>query len=259
MSNQKERVYTAAVIVIGNEVLSGRIQDKNLNFLAKELKELGIRLREGRVIPDVEDVIVATVNELRARHDYVFTTGGIGPTHDDITAQTVADAFGVPLERNAQATAILEEYYGDAVNESRMRMANIPQGGILLDNPVSKAPGFQLGNVYVLPGVPRIMQAIFDGFKHRLAGGRPMLSRTVTAFLMESVAAPGLSDIQTQFANTEIGSYPFVRNQRFGTALVVRSVDGDELGAATDAVVTLVRSLGAEPDVVEGEDKASVD
>jgi len=208
MSDSDERIYTAAVIVIGNEVLSGRIQDANLHYLALGLKERGIRLLEARVIPDVGETIAGAVNELRARHDYVFTTGGIGPTHDDITAESVARAFGVALSPHPDAVRILEEYYGEDINEARMRMANVPVGGELLENPVSRAPGFRIGNVFVLPGVPRIMQAIFDGLKHTLAGGRPMMSRTVTAFVAESSAAQELAAIQERFPDVELGSYP---------------------------------------------------
>lgn len=253
MSSSPERIYTAAVVVIGNEVLSGRIRDANVHFLANALRERGIRLREARVVADTEEAIVAAVNALRAAHDYVFTTGGIGPTHDDVTADCVARAFGVALERNAEAVAILEEYYGEDINEARMRMARIPAGATLLDNPVSRAPGFQIGNVFVLPGVPRIMQAIFDGFRHRLAGGRPLRARTVTAFIAESLAASGLAAIQSRYPGAEIGSYPHFRQRRFGTSLVVRSADAEVLEAAAAEVVALVRSLGEEPTVTEGE------
>ena len=248
-----ERIYNAAIVVIGNEVLSGRVQDANVNYLALRLKDQGIRLVEVRIIPDVERTIADTVNALRAEHDYVFTTGGIGPTHDDITAQSVATAFGVALERNPDAVRLLEEYYGDRINEGRMRMANIPAGAELLDNPVSWAPGFRLGNVYVLPGVPRIMQAMFDSFRHRLAGGRPVRSRTVNAFVAESVVAGGLAALQERFEDVEIGSYPYVRDHRFGCALVARCVDETRLAAATDAIAALVRELGGEPEILDGE------
>jgi molybdenum cofactor synthesis domain-containing protein len=251
-----ERSYTAAVIVIGNEVLSGRVQDANVKFLALRLNEQGIRLREARVIPDVEEVVAATVNELRAAHDYVFTTGGIGPTHDDITAQSVATAFGVALERNPEAVELLESYYGDRINEGRLRMAKVPAGGELLENPVSWAPGFRLHNVYVLPGVPSIMRAMFDTFKHRLAGGRPVRSRTVNAFLPESTVAGGLAAIQERLPDVEIGSYPYVRDERFGCALVSRSVDVARLDEAVAAIATLVRELGTEPEIVDGEASA---
>ena len=245
----RERIYTAAIVVIGNEVLSGRVQDLNVNFLALNLNERGVRVREVRVIADEKQRIVDAVNTLRAVHDYVFTTGGIGPTHDDITAESIAAAFGVALERNPQAVELLDDYYGDRINEARLRMANIPAGGELLDNPVSRAPGFRVGNVYVLPGVPRIMQAIFDGFAATLSGGRPMLSTTVSAFLGESVVASGLAAIQERYADVEIGSYPYSRDQRHGCALVSRCVDEKRLALATEEIAALVRSLGGEVDV----------
>jgi molybdenum cofactor synthesis domain-containing protein len=250
---ERDRVYTAAVVVIGNEVLSGRVQDANVHHLAGVLKQAGVRLREARIVPDVDEVIVATVNELRAAHDYVFTTGGIGPTHDDITAASVARAFGVPLERNAEAVRLLEAHYGDELNQARLRMASVPLGAELLDNPVSGAPGFRLENVFVLPGVPRIMQAMVDGFRHTLAGGRPLLSRTVTAALAESLAAAGLEAIATRHPQVEVGSYPFMRQGRFGTALVMRAVEPDDLDAVTREVEALVRSLGVEPTISDGE------
>ena len=253
----EDRIYTAAIVVIGNEVLSGRVQDLNVSYLARGLKDCGIRLREVRIIPDVRQTIIDTVNALRAMHDYVFTTGGIGPTHDDITAESIAAAFEVALERNPQAIALLEQHYGDRINEARLRMANIPAGGELLDNPVSWAPGFRLHNVYVLPGVPRIMQAMFDAFRHRLAGGRPVRSRTVNAFIAESAVAAGLSAIQDRFDDVEIGSYPFVRNERFGCALVARAVDGARLAEASEAIAALVRELGAEPEISDGEGSPS--
>ena len=252
-----ERIFTAAVIIIGNEVLSGRVTDANLNYIAIRLKQQGIRLREARVIPDVRETIIDNVNTLRREHDYVFTTGGIGPTHDDITAESVAGAFEVALIQHPQAMALLKEYYGDDINPGRLRMANIPQGGELLDNPVSWAPGFQLGNVFVLPGVPSIMQAMFDGFYHRLAGGRPVLSRTVNAFLAESLVAEGLAALQTRYPETEIGSYPYVKNQRFGCALVVRSARRDDVDKVSHAVAELVRELGGEPEIIEGEGGSS--
>src|SRR5512134_200599 len=171
------RTVTAAVIIIGNEVLSGRTADANLCFLAKALNEVGVRVREARIIPDDEAVIVETVNACRQTFDYVLTTGGIGPTHDDITSASIAKAFGVPLERNPQAIRALEQHYRPGeFNEAGRKMADIPAGASLIDNPLSKAPGFQIGNVFVLPGVPVIMRAMFDGLRARLSGGEPMLS-----------------------------------------------------------------------------------
>lgn len=253
MNDKNERVYTAAVVIIGNEILSGRTQDTNLNYLARELNAQGIRLREARVIPDRSETIVSTVNVLRARYDYLFTTGGIGPTHDDITAASIAHALGTRLECSEKALQILHTYYQDDLNDARKRMAYLPVGARLLDNPVSRAPGFQLANVYVLPGVPRIMQAIFEGFRHRLAGGRPLLSRTITAFILESQAAEGLATIQARYPEAEIGSYPYVRNRRFGSALVVRCEQESMLENASQEIIALVRSFGKEPLVEEGE------
>jgi molybdenum cofactor synthesis domain-containing protein len=248
MLDSTDRIYYAAAIIIGNEILSGRSQDANLKYLANGLNTRGIQLREARIIPDIVDAIVVTVNELRSRYDYVFTTGGIGPTHDDITARSVALAFGVKLECNPQALKILADYYCDKLNEPHKRMAMIPKGGILLDNPVSRAPGFQFENVYVLPGVPRIMQAMFDGFVHRLAWGRPMLTRTINAFIAESQVAEQLSDIQKRYPDAELGSYPYVRNHRFGTALVIRAMQKSALEAAQAEIIEMVRSLGEEPE-----------
>ncbi len=239
----------AAVLIIGNEILSGRTQDANLNFLAAALGDLGIRVREARVIGDFDEAIVAAVNELRRRYTYVFTTGGIGPTHDDITSAAVAKAFGVALERNAEAVARLERQYArEDINEARLRMADIPAGASLITNPVSNAPGFRLGNVFVLAGVPRIAQAMFDSIRHELSGGPPMLSRTVTIHLAEGVLAAGLAQIQDAHAEVEIGSYPFFRANRLGAAIVVRGTDAAKLRAAAAAVADLARALGAEPE-----------
>lgn len=226
-------VVTAAVIVIGNEILSGRTQDTNLAYLAKELGELGIRVREARVVPDDEVEVVAAVNAARARYTYVFTTGGIGPTHDDITAACVAKAFGLPLERHPEAERRLLAYYPpEKVNEARMKMAETPRGATLIDNPVSVAPGFRVENVHVLPGVPSIMRAMFEGLRGSLRGGAPVLSRTVTAYCPEGEVAAPLAAIQARHPDVEIGSYPFMRQDRFGTSLVLRSADRDGLDAA---------------------------
>jgi len=245
---------TAAVLIIGNEILSGRTQDANLAYLAKGLNEVGVRLGEARVIADVEDEIVAAVNALRARHDYVFTTGGIGPTHDDITAECVAKAFARPLIRHAEALRRLDAHYertGIELNEARLRMANTPEGADLIDNPVSSAPGFRVENVYVMAGVPRICQAMFDGIKHTLVGGAPVLTRTVQCGLPEGKLAAGLKAIQDRFGEVEIGSYPSYRAGGFGVAVVLRTTDAAVLAAATDAVAGLVRELGDTPEVLK--------
>jgi len=239
---------TACMIIIGNEILSGRTKDKNLGFLAERMSEWGIRLMEARVIPDIEATIVATVNECRAQYDYVFTSGGIGPTHDDITAAAIAKAFGVRIHRHPDALKIMQrQHRPEDLNEARLKMADVPEGSILIDNPVSGAPGFQIGNVYVMAGVPMIMQAMLEGLRHKLVGGAPVLSRSVRAFLPEGVVAEGLGKIQARFAEIDIGSYPFFRKGRFGTSLVLRGTDEAELERARGEVEALVRSLGETP------------
>ncbi|MDZ4736785.1 MAG: competence/damage-inducible protein A [Rhodospirillaceae bacterium] len=243
---------TAAVLIIGNEILSGRTQDVNLNWLAKELTELGIRLREARVVSDVEGEIVAAVNELRSRYDYVFTTGGIGPTHDDITSASIAKAFGLPWVRHPDAVKILEaQYEPGQLNEARLRMATMPEGAELVDNPVSGAPGYRIGNVFVLAGVPSIMRAMFDNARGRLRGGPPVLSQTVSTYLGEGTIAKPLGELQDRHPELDIGSYPFFRGGRFGTSLVIRGTDRTQIAAAAEALRETIRSLGDTP--VEGE------
>ena len=240
---------TACVLIIGNEILSGRTQDQNLAFLAQGLNEIGIRVTEARVIADDEAIIIATVNHCRQTFDYVFTTGGIGPTHDDITSACVAKALGRPLIRHPAAeAALLAHYRASEVNPARMKMAEVPGGSILIDNPVSTAPGFQIENVIVLPGVPAIMRAMFDGLRHRLKGGAPMLSRTISSFTTEGSIAQPLEAIQAAHAQVEIGSYPFVRSGRFGVSLVVRGVDDAEVDAAAAAISVMLQAAGAEAD-----------
>jgi molybdenum cofactor synthesis domain-containing protein len=244
----REKIVTAAVLIIGNEILSGRTQDANLAYLALGLNQVGVTLREARVIPDVAETIIATVNELRAKFDYVFTTGGIGPTHDDITSECIAAAFGVPWTLHPDAHATFLEYYKPGeLNEARLRMAHTPEGATLVTNPVSRAPGFRMGNVFVMAGIPRVMQAMFDGVKHDLVGGRPMLSRTVSCHLPEGIIAKGLGEIQKAHPDLDIGSYPFYRRGEFGTSLVIRGREAEELGIATAAVVELVSALGGTP------------
>jgi molybdenum cofactor synthesis domain-containing protein len=242
------KIVTACVLIIGNEILSGRTQDANLAFLAHNLNEAGIRLREARVIPDDPERIVATVNEVRAVYDYVFTTGGIGPTHDDITSQCIADAFGVRLVLHPEAKRLLESHYPPGgLNEARLRMAYVPEGAVLLPNPISRAPGFQIGNVHVLPGVPRIMQGIFEQLKYRLAGGDKVLSRSVSCALAEGTLAADLSALQDRYTDLEIGSYPYFRRGDFGVTLVVRGVDAVRLDAATLELKRLIENLGGVP------------
>jgi molybdenum cofactor synthesis domain-containing protein len=238
-------VVTAAVLVIGDEILSGRTKDKNVGYIADYLTAIGIDLREVRVVPDVEAEIVASVNALRARYDHVFTTGGIGPTHDDITADSVAKAFGVGIDFDPRAVAILSERYGNAdLNLARMRMARIPDGAELIENSVSKAPGFTIGNVHVMAGVPSIMQAMLDALAPRLPTGQKMLSRSVPAGMGEGRIAKRLGEIQADFPDVIIGSYPsFDQTTGFTTTVVLRSRDETRLTAAEVAVVGMLEEV----------------
>ena len=251
------KTVTACLLVIGNEILSGRTQDANLNFLAKGLNEVGVRLREARVIPDVPETIITTVNEVRAKFDYVFTTGGIGPTHDDITAECVARAFELKLVLDPEAKRRLEIRYRQMggqveLNEARLRMAHVPEGATLIDNPVSAAPGFQIGNVFVMAGVPAIAQAMFDSVKHRLVGGAKVLARSVNCRLAEGTIAKDLTEIQERCPQIDIGSYPFwSRGGGFGVSLVLRGTDPQELARATEEVAAMITQHGGEP--IEGD------
>jgi len=242
------KTVTAALLVIGNEILSGRIRDANLPYLALELNKLGIRLLEARVVPDREEEIVAAVNALRRRYDYLFTTGGIGPTHDDITAASVAKAMGVALRRHPDAVKALASRFANPadLNEARLRMANVPEGGVLIDNPVSGAPGFQIENVFVMAGVPSIMQAMFQGLRRRLTGGQPLLARTLVTNLPEGGIAGPLGELQQRHPEVEIGSYPFYRTGRFGVSLVLRATDERALARGATALRELLTGLGGE-------------
>lgn len=237
---------TAAVLLIGDEILSGRTKDKNLGFIADYMTALGIDLREARLVPDVEDEIVAALNALRQRYTYVFTTGGIGPTHDDITADAVARAFGVPCEHDPRAVEILLAYFkemGREANEARMRMARMPRGASLIDNPVSRAPGFQMGNVFVMAGVPKIMNAMMEDVATRLIRGVPMTSKTVEFRGGEGDAAKPLGEIQKAYPSVVIGSYPFQAPDGFATNLVLRSRDEATLEQAYRDVCRMAQEL----------------
>lgn len=233
---------TAAVLIIGNEILTGKTQDINLNAIALRLLPLGIRLSEARVVADDEEAIIAAVNALRAANDYVFTTGGIGPTHDDITAVYVAKAFGRALVENPEARARLLHYYGpEKLTATRLLMARMPEGATLIDNPVSAAPGFQIENVFVMAGVPDIMRAMFDGCVARLRSGPAYQSRTINCLVPESLIAEKLGAIAAGFADCSIGSYPWFRLGQYGLSLVVRGTDGARLDAAAAAILALAR------------------
>lgn len=244
MTASAEQV-TAAVLVIGDEILSGRTKDRNIGYIAEYLTAIGVDVREVRVVPDVEEEIVAAVNALRARYSYVFTTGGIGPTHDDITADCVAKAFGVGIDIDPRARAMLLEYIKpEDLNEARLRMARIPHGAELVENPVSKAPGFWIGNVIVMAGVPTIMQAMLDQVAPKLKTGVRMLSETVRADAREGDVGGPLGAIAKANPEVSIGSYPFMgEDGRPNTNLVLRSRDAAKLAAAVAQVEAMVAAL----------------
>jgi molybdenum cofactor synthesis domain-containing protein len=237
----------ACVIIIGNEVLSGRTQDLNLAYIGKRCDELGITLAEARVIEDDEDRIIACVNECRKLYTYVFTTGGIGPTHDDITSASIARAFSRKLIRHPDAVAAMDDYYDTGMlTEARLKMAEVPEGATLIDNPVSAAPGFQIENVYVLPGVPMIMQAMFEGISATLEGGEPMLSESVASNLGESMMAEALAALQQQYDDVSIGSYPYFKKGKLGVNLVMRSRDAQRMAELGGKLESMIAELGGE-------------
>ena len=242
---------TAAVLVIGDEILSGRTQDTNTNYIARFLAALGIDLRQVRVVGDVEAEIAAALNALRAAHDFVFTTGGIGPTHDDITADAVAAAFGVGIGYHPEAYALLEARYPPGeFNDMRKRMARIPHGAALVANSVSGAPGFHIGNVFVMAGVPMVMRAMLEAIAPQLPHGPVVISVTLEAQVPEGVIAPGLAQVQKDHPDVAIGSYPFYREgaeRPFGAQLVVRGRDGDAVERAALSLEDVLRQLGAVP------------
>ena len=239
-----ERIWTAAVLVIGDEILSGRTQDKNVAQIATWLEVQGIRLREVRIVPDVEQEIVDALNAIRARYDYVFTTGGIGPTHDDITVDAVAKALGVGVIIHPAARAILERYYtarGSELTEARLRMARVPEGADLIPNRMSGAPGICWGNIFILAGVPHITAGMLDALTGTLEGGLPVLSETVGCWTVESEVAELLRSTEAAYEGCQIGSYPFFRDGKSGANFVIRSTDPDILQSCVD---TLCEGLG---------------
>jgi molybdenum cofactor synthesis domain-containing protein len=251
MSDQ--RTWTAALLVIGDEILSGRTQDKNVAQLATWLNDQGIRLAEVRVVPDDIGRIGEALNGLRARYDYLFTTGGIGPTHDDITVDAIAAAFGVPVIVHPEARRVLEDYYRDRdvpLTEARLRMARTPEGAELLQNPSSGAPGIRLGNVYVLAGVPSIAASMLEALTGKLEGGRPVVSVTIGARTPESEVADLLRETEAAHPGVAIGSYPFFKDGRYGSNFVIRSEDGELARATGEDLAGRLRQSGHEP--VEG-------
>jgi molybdenum cofactor synthesis domain-containing protein len=246
----EERIWTAGLLIIGDEILSGRTQDKNIAQVAGWLNLQGIRLNEVRVVPDLVERIAAAVNALRAEYDYLFTTGGIGPTHDDITVDAIAYALGVPVVVHPKARAILEEYYATrgGLNEGRLRMARVPEGAELIENRMSGAPGIRRGNLFILAGVPHIAVQMLESLAGTIEGGRPLLSRTVGCWTAESEVATLLAEVERAHAGCQIGSYPFFREGRVGANFVIRSTEEAALAACETEL--LARLKAAEREVV---------
>ena len=238
-----ERIWTAALIVIGDEILSGRTHDKNIAQVASWLQVQGIRLMEVRVVPDVEERIVAAVDALRTAHDYLFTTGGIGPTHDDITVDAVAAALGLPVVVHPEARRILEDYYATrgGITEARLRMARVPEGAELIPNRMSGAPGIKIGNLHLMAGVPHIAAQMLDALTGTLEGGAPLLTETIGCWVAESEVADLLREVEKAHASCSIGSYPFFKEGKVGANFVIRSTSADDLASCAD---TLCEALG---------------
>lgn len=247
----QDKIWTAALLVIGDEILSGRTQDKNIAQVASWLNAQGIRLVEVRVVPDVEAAIVEAVNTLRARNDYLFTTGGIGPTHDDITVDSIAAALGVGVEHHPDAVAILERYYETrgGVTEARLRMARVPQGAALIPNRMSGAPGIHIGNIFIMAGVPAITAGMLDALTGTLEGGAPLVSVTLGAWAAESEVADLLRAVEKAHPGCVIGSYPFFREGRVGANFVARSTIAADARACCDAIAAGLAERGYESTV----------
>jgi molybdenum cofactor synthesis domain-containing protein len=240
-----QETITAGLVVIGEEILSGRTKDANIAYVASYLTRIGILLREVRIVADLEAAIVAAVDELRTRFTYVLATGGIGPTHDDVTTDAIAKAFGVPVVVDPEAVAVMSRRFsGGELTPARLRMARIPEGAVLIDNVLSRAPGFMIGNVIVMAGVPSIMQVMLDAVSPRLKKGRPMLSRSVRLDVPEGDAAEGLGVLQAAHPQVQIGSYPFFENKRLGTYVVLRSTDEVRLAAAEQDLWKFIGEAG---------------
>ena len=247
-----ERIYTAGLLVIGDEILSGRTQDKNIAQVGAWLGLQGIRLREVRVVPDIIETIADAVNALRGQHDYLFTTGGIGPTHDDVTVDAIAHALGVPVVVHPKARAVLETYYETrgGLTDARLRMARVPEGAELIENRMSGAPGIRVENIFIMAGVPHIAVLMMEALSGTLAGGRPLLSRTVGGTVPESEVADLLREVEAAFEGVQIGSYPFFREGRVGANFVIRSTDEGVLARCEDELVARLEADGR--DVVRG-------
>jgi len=237
----KNTKVNAAILIIGNEILSGRTQDTNTNTLATWLNSIGVKVNEVRIVPDIEKTIVETLNVLRKTNNYVFTTGGIGPTHDDITAKSVSKAFGLKYEVHKEAYKILEVYYKPGeFNEGRQKMVWMPEKAELILNPTSGAPGFSVENVFCLPGVPSILKSMLGGLKNRIVGGEPILSHTISLRTVESEIANSLTKIQDQNKNVEIGSYPFFHAGKLGVSIVLRSEDQSKIDLCNSQILEFV-------------------
>ena len=245
MKNKKEII--AGIIIIGNEILSGRTQDTNTSTLSIWLNSLGIRVQEVRIIPDIEEYIIDTVNSFRKKFDYVFTTGGIGPTHDDITASSISKAFNLTYGQHKEAFSILEKYYKKGeFTEGRQKMAWMPQGANLILNPTSGAPGFNIENVFCLPGVPSILKSMLGGITNKLIGGEPILSHTINLRTVESEIAKSLSNVQNNNKDVEIGSYPFFRAGKLGVAIVLRCTDQNKIDKCNLEILKFVKEKNIE-------------
>ena len=237
----KNSKFNAAILIIGNEILSGRTQDTNTSTLATWLNSLGVKVEEVRVIPDVEEIIVNSVNLLRKQYNYVFTSGGIGPTHDDITSESISKAFKLPYEKHEEGYKILEAYYKQGeFNDGRQKMIWMPRGANLILNPTSGAPGFYVENVYVLPGVPSILKSMLGGIKNKIIGGSPIISHTISLRTFESHIADSLTEVQNKYNNVEIGSYPFFQAGKLGVSIVMRSDNQDLIDKCSYDVMNFV-------------------
>ena len=243
----KNTKVNAAILIIGNEILSGRTQDTNTSTLATWLNSIGVKVGEVRVIPDIEKKIIDTINLLRKNYDYVFTTGGIGPTHDDITAESISKAFGLKYEIHQEAFKILEAYYKKGeFNEGRQKMVWMPQNANLILNPTSGAPGFNVENVFCLPGVPSILKSMLGGLKNRIVGGEPILSKTISLRTVESEIAKSLTEVQENNQDVEIGSYPFFQAGKLGVSIVIRSEDQSKIDSCNSQILKFVNEKSIE-------------